>query len=111
MSLTSSTIYPPSPTSTHITILHTNDATPQSRLKMLPPLPPRLCLKRLPPSPSCPCLKRLPPSRQRRCHHCLATPYSRQQRSHASCAFASPRPLHPPAWLLPVTPLDLGNRY
>ncbi|KAK3896270.1 hypothetical protein Pcinc_000014 [Petrolisthes cinctipes] len=36
----SSTIYPPSPISTHITILHTHDATPQSHIKLVPPPPP-----------------------------------------------------------------------
>ncbi|KAK3884889.1 hypothetical protein Pcinc_010863 [Petrolisthes cinctipes] len=111
--------------------------TPRPRLKRLPPPTPRPCLKRLPPptprprlkrvptSLSRPGLKQLPPSRQRRHHHCLATTYEYQQRCHASCTvgyssytnwycagLAAPLypSRHPPAWLLPVTPLDLGNR-
>ncbi|KAK3893880.1 hypothetical protein Pcinc_002322 [Petrolisthes cinctipes] len=66
-----STIYPPSPTSTRITILHTNYSTPQSHIKLVPPPPPssklvppsspRPRLKRLPPSQPRPCLKRMPP--------------------------------------------------
>ncbi|KAK3890020.1 hypothetical protein Pcinc_006017 [Petrolisthes cinctipes] len=58
----SSTIYLPSPTSTHITILHTNDATPQSHIKLVPPPPPCPSRKLVPPSPPRPGLKRLPPS-------------------------------------------------
>ncbi|KAK3884265.1 hypothetical protein Pcinc_011430 [Petrolisthes cinctipes] len=166
---------PALPTSTRITILHTNYSTPQSHIKLVPPPPPcpscklvppssprpglkglppsspRLRLKWLPPSQPRPRLKRLPPPtprprlkrlppptlrpRLKRVPTSLSRPgvgsSKHRNRSYDSrsaifarivgyCSYTNlycaglAAPLypsrHPPAWLLPVTPLDLGNR-